>query len=170
MGQDEALGQGIKVVTVTVSDSRTAANDASGRALDEALTNAGCVVLRHRFVKDEVAFIQELVRTEADHDGDVVVLTGGTGIAPRDVTVEALEEIFEKRIDGFGEAFRRLSWDEIGPRAILSRATAGVVKKTLVVALPGSTAGARLGVEQVLLPILRHAVDLATGRHTHHKG
>lgn len=161
-------GQGIRVVTVTVSDSRTAASDVSGSALDELLVAGGCVILRHRFVRDEVAYIQELVRTEADHEGDVVVLTGGTGITPRDVTIEALEGIFEKRLDGFGEAFRRLSWDEIGPRSILSRATAGVVKKTLVVALPGSTAAVRLAVEKVLLPVIQHAVDLATGRHTHH--
>src|SRR4029077_16613842 len=98
---------------------------------------------------------------------EAVVLTGGTGIAPRDRTIEVLAPLFEKTLDGFGEAFRRLSWDEIGPRSILSRAVAGVIRGRVVAALPGSLKAVRLGVEQVLAPTLAHATDLAPGRGGH---
>lgn len=101
------------------------------------------------------------------NESDVVVLTGGTGIAPRDVTPEAIEPLFEKRIDGFGEEFRRRSWaTEAGARAMLSRAVAGVIAGTIVVALPGSPAGVELGVA-LLMEVLPHAVDVANGR-AHH--
>src|SRR5438477_2441479 len=104
-----------RVVTVTVSDTRTTATDASGRALAEELS--GFSIVRHAIVPDEPDAIGALVRTvAATGEADAVVLTGGTGIAPRDRTYEAIEGLFEKRLDGFGEAFRRLSWDEIGPR------------------------------------------------------
>ena len=156
-----------RVVTVTVSDTRTAADDASGRALGEEL--AAFVVVRHAIVKDEPDAIAALVRGVAERgEADAVVLTGGTGIAPRDRTYEALEALFEKRLDGFGEAFRRLSWEQIGARAILSRATAGTLGTCLVFALPGSEKAARLGAKELVAPVLAHAVDLANGR-THHK-
>jgi molybdenum cofactor biosynthesis protein B len=100
-------------------------------------------------------------------DIDAIVLTGGTGIAPRDRTIEVLEPLFEKTIPGFGEAFRRLSWDEIGANAILSRAVAGVVDGRVVIALPGSVSAVRLAVEKIIVPTLAHAVDLASGRHRH---
>jgi molybdenum cofactor biosynthesis protein B len=156
-----------RIVTVTVSDTRTEADDKSGRALAEELSAFSLV--RHAIVKDEPAAIAALVRGVAERgEADAVVLTGGTGIAPRDRTYEALEALFEKRLDGFGEAFRRLSWDEIGARAILSRATAGTVGTCLVFALPGSEKGARLGAKALVAPILAHAVDLVNGR-THHR-
>mgnify|MGYP003378695839 CR=1 FL=1 len=91
------------------------------------------------------------------------MLTGGTGIASRDTTYEAISGLFDKTLDGFGEAFRRLSWDEIGPRAILSRATAGVVGKTVVFALPGSTNAVRLGTRALVTQVLGHAVAIARG-------
>ncbi|HEY8077848.1 MAG TPA: MogA/MoaB family molybdenum cofactor biosynthesis protein [Labilithrix sp.] len=156
-----------RIVTVTVSDTRTEADDKSGRALAEEL--AAFSLVRHAIVKDEPEAIAALVRGVAERgEADAVVLTGGTGIAPRDRTYEALEALFEKRLDGFGEAFRRLSWDEIGARAILSRATAGTVGTCLVFALPGSEKGARLGAKALVAPILAHAVDLVNGR-THHR-
>jgi molybdenum cofactor biosynthesis protein B len=158
----------IRVVTVTVSDTRTRANDESGRVLAELLREAGVEVGRHVIVKDEVAFLQELVRSVADdNESDAIILTGGTGIAKRDQTHEALEAILEKRLDGFGEAFRRLSWEEIGPRAILSRATAGVVNGCLVFSLPGSVNAVKLGMTKLILPTLAHAVDLVQGRTQH---
>jgi molybdenum cofactor biosynthesis protein B len=99
---------------------------------------------------------------------DAIVTTGGTGIAPRDRTYEAIEALLEKRLDGFGEAFRRLSWDEVGPRAVLSRALAGVHRGRIVAALPGSPKAVVLAVDQVLAPILAHAVALARGiQHGH---
>jgi molybdopterin adenylyltransferase len=155
-----------RVVTVTVSDTRSHEDDASGRALAEELL--AFTLVRHVIVPDEPARIAELVRSVVDAgEADAIVLSGGTGIAPRDCTCEAIEPLFDKRLEGFGEAFRRLSWDEIGPRAVLSRAIAGTVGTCLVVALPGSTKAARLGARALVAPILAHAVDLLNGR-THH--
>jgi molybdenum cofactor biosynthesis protein B len=155
----------VRVVTVTVSDTRTAADDASGRALAAELE--AFTLVRHEIVPDDPERITALVRRIASGEADAVVLTGGTGIAPRDRTFEAVEALFDKRLDGFGEAFRRLSWDEIGPRAILSRATAGTVGACLVVSLPGSEKAARLGARELVAPVLAHAVDLLHGRTAH---
>jgi len=156
-----------RVVTVTVSDTRTAADDGSGRALAEEL--AAFELVRHVIVPDEPTAIGQLVRDVAGQDeADAVVLSGGTGIAPRDRTLEAVRRLFDKELDGFGEAFRRLSWDEIGPRAILSRAAAGTIGKVIVFVVPGSEKAARLGARALVAPVLGHAVDLLNGR-THHK-
>jgi len=155
-----------RVVTVTVSDTRTAADDRSGAALKEEL--AAFDLVRHEIVPDEPERIVALVKDVlAKDEAEAIVLTGGTGIAPRDRTYEALEAIFDKRLDGFGEAFRRLSWDEFGARSILSRATAGTVGTRLVFSLPGSAQGVRLGARALIAPILAHAVDLAHGRTKH---
>lgn len=155
------------IVTVTVSDTRTSADDASGAALVEEL--AAFTLVRHAIVRDDAGAIHEVIAGAQRENIDAIVFTGGTGIAPRDVTYEAVAAKLDKTLDGFGEAFRRLSWDEIGPRAILSRATAGTIGKMLVFLLPGSTKAVRLGAKQLIAPVLAHAVDLANGR-THHKG
>lgn len=161
----------MRIITVTVSDTRTEADDVSGKALREELTafDATFDLGHHVILADEPAHIVALLREADEDDADAVVLTGGTGIAPRDRTYEAVTAIFDKTLDGFGEAFRRLSWDQIGPRAILSRATAGVVGTTLVFALPGSEKAVRLGAKELIAPILAHAVDLANGRTKHGK-
>lgn len=158
----------VRILTVTVSDTRTLADDRAGKALAEEL--AGFQLVDHLILKDEPKTIAALVaQTRDDDTADAIVFTGGTGIAPRDQTYEALESLFDKRLDGFGEAFRRLSWDEIGPKAILSRAVAGTVGRLLVFALPGSEKGARLGARALVAPVVAHAVDLVHGR-THHHG
>ncbi len=158
----------IRVLTVTVSDTRKRETDDAGKALDRELVSAGFQVARHVIVKDEPDFIRDLVRlTATANEAEAIVLAGGTGITPRDNTFEALEGIFEKRIDGFGEAFRRISFDEIGPHSMLSRATAGVYNECVIFSLPGSTKAVMLGVRRLIIPVLRHAVDLATGRSTH---
>ena len=155
-----------RVITVTVSDTRTAADDASGKALMEEL--ASFVLVRHAIVPDEPEKITGIVREAVSKgEADAVVFTGGTGIAPRDLTFETLSSMFEKTLDGFGEAFRRLSWDEIGPRAILSRATAGTVGTCVVFSLPGSEKAVRLGARALIAPVLGHAVDLVNGRTKH---
>jgi molybdenum cofactor biosynthesis protein B len=155
-----------RVITVTVSDTRTAADDLSGRALVEEL--AAFTHVRHVILKDEPDRISGLIRDVMQNDeAEVVVLSGGTGIAPRDQTFEALEALFDKRLDGFGEAFRRLSWDQIGPRSILSRATAGTIGTRLVFSLPGSEKAVRLGTRELIAPLLGHAVDLLHGRAGH---
>lgn len=159
----------MRIITVTVSDTRTEADDTSGKALREELAacDVSFVLERHAIVPDEPGHITALVR-EADEAGiDALVLTGGTGIARRDNTYETLIGLFDKKLDGFGEAFRRLSWEQIGARAILSRATAGVVGTTIVFSLPGSEKAVRLGVKELIAPILSHAVDLVKGRTKH---
>jgi molybdopterin adenylyltransferase len=158
----------IRVLTVTMSDTRRRSNDESGRILVEEVTAAGVTHVRHVILREEPRFLQELVRSvSTDNVAEAVIITGGTGISPRDTTYEALHEIFDKNLIGFGETFRRLSWDAIGPHALLSRASAGVVNECLVFSLPGSPAAVRLGVRELILPILGHAVDLALGRTTH---
>ena len=156
----------VRVVTVTVSDTRTLATDGSGRALGEEL--AAFTVVRHTIVPDEPDRVLDELKTMMKADeAEAMVFTGGTGIAPRDRTVEALESIFDKRLEGFGEAFRRLSWEQIGPRSILSRASAGTVGERLVFCLPGSEKAVRLAAREIIAPILAHAVDLLHGRSSH---
>jgi molybdenum cofactor biosynthesis protein B len=158
----------IRISTVTISDTRTRANDDSGRACGELIEAAGHRIVRYVIIKDDPQNIQELVRDMSDANVcDAILVNGGTGITKRDNTHEALEAIFEKRIDGFGEAFRRLSWDDFGPRAILTRATAGVFNSCVIFSLPGSPNAVRLGVTKLVLPVLAHAIDLAQGRATH---
>lgn len=157
-----------RVITVTVSDTRTETDDASGRALVTELERFTHV--RHLILPDEPHQLTALVRdVVAKNEADAIVFSGGTGIAPRDQTFEALSVLFEKHLDGFGEAFRRLSWDEIGPRAILSRAAAGTLGTTLLFLLPGSEKAARLGARELVAPILGHAVDLLHGKTGHKK-
>ena len=159
----------VRVAVVTVSDTRTEADDESGARLRERLEAAGLVVSFRAIVRDEPAEIQAILARVAVEDlADAVVTTGGTGVAPRDRTYEALESLLEKRLDGFGEAFRRLSWDEIGPRAVLSRAIAGTYQGLVVAALPGSPKAIALAVDRILAPILGHAVALARGQASKH--
>jgi molybdenum cofactor biosynthesis protein B len=162
----------VRIATLTLSDTRTPADDEGGRLLGELLRAAGFEVASHAIVREDDASIRAAVAERCAAEVDAVVLTGGTGIAPRDRTIEVLTPLFDKTLDGFGEAFRRLSWDQIGPNAILSRAAAGVVGGRVVAALPGSLKAVRLGVEQLLAPTLAHAVDLASGRGGphHHQG
>ncbi len=152
----------LRIVTLTVSDTRTPETDDGGRMLRACLEKVGLSVVTHDIVRDDVVSIRAAVLGAA-RSSEVIVTTGGTGLGPRDVTVAALEGLFVKRIDGFGEQFRRLSWDQVGPRAILSNATAGLVGTTCVFALPGSPKAIPLAIERLLAPILRHAVTIARG-------
>ncbi len=159
----------IRVATLTLSDTRTPDDDDGGRLLGELLGAAGFVVVSHAIVReDDGAVRAAVVERCASAEVDALVLTGGTGVAPRDRVIEVIAPLFAKTIDGFGEAFRRLSWDQIGPNAILSRAAAGVIDGRVVIALPGSLKAVRLGVEALVAPTLAHAVGLASGRGTRH--
>jgi molybdenum cofactor biosynthesis protein B len=160
--------QDLRVATITVSDTRTEADDEGGRKLRELLVDAGFSLAAHAIVKDEPEEIRRALERAHDDASDVIVTTGGTGIAPRDQTYEAVSALLEKRLDGFGEAFRRLSWDAIGPKAVLSRAVAGVWRGRVVVALPGSPSALGIAVTDVLAPILPHAVGLLRGGKRHH--
>ena len=150
----------LRAAVITVSDTRTVADDTSGQLASELLRAAGHEVTQHTIVADDRQAIAQSIRDAVGVGARLVVLTGGTGIARRDVTYEAVAALLDKTLDGFGEAFRRLSWDEIGPRAVLSRAIAGVHNGALIAALPGSTKAVRLGMEKVLLPIAQHAAGL----------
>jgi molybdenum cofactor biosynthesis protein B len=150
-----------RCLVITVSDTRTPADDVSGQRAEELLRAAGHEVREREIVHDERKVIAAVVRAGvANRDIDAIILTGGTGIAPRDVTHEAVEEILEKRLDGFGELFRMLSFQEIGAAAMLTRAIGGVIGQTVVFALPGSTKAVELGVERLIAPQLRHIVGL----------
>lgn len=167
--EPEAARPPVRVATLTLSDTRTAEDDEGGRLLGDLCRSAGFDVISHAILREEPALIEETIGRICDEGtADAIVLTGGTGIAPRDRTVESLLPLFEKTIDGFGEAFRRLSWDQVGPRAMLSRAVAGVIRGRVVVALPGSPRAVELAVTQLLTPVLAHAVELASGRGGHH--
>jgi molybdopterin adenylyltransferase len=151
-----------RIVTVTVSDAHQGDADTSGPAVCDALKKAGHELVRHERVPNDLAAIAALISSSSTDDCDVVFLTGGTGLGPKDVTVEAVEALYDKKLDGFGEAFRRASVDQIGAKGMLSRATAGVVRGVIVVATPGSTKGATLGAE-IAAPILDHASHVARG-------
>jgi molybdenum cofactor biosynthesis protein B len=159
----------VRVAAITVSDTRTEADDVGGGALKERLEAAGFQVTVRLIVRDEPDEVRAAVARICDGDlADAIVTTGGTGIAPRDRTYEAIQGLLDKTLDGFGEAFRRLSWDEVGARSVLSRAVAGVHRGRVVAALPGSPKAVVLAVDRVLAPILAHAVALARGdKHGH---
>lgn len=152
----------VRVALLTVSDTRTAENDESGRILREKLSSSGHVVVDQRILRDEPAEVRALVETWLDRDDvDAVITTGGTGISPRDTTYEALSGLLLKRLDGFGELFRMLSYAEIGPSAMMSRAFAGVAEGGLLVALPGSAHAVTLALDKLLLPELGHMAKVS---------
>lgn len=149
----------VSVQVITVSDTRTIETDTSGRAIADLLEGAGHRVAGRTILKDEPADVEAAVRRAiADLDVDVVITTGGTGITSRDSTYEAVDRLLEKRLDGFGELFRMLSYPEIGAAAMLTRATAGLAGGTIVIALPGSEHAVRLGMEKLVLPEIGHLV------------
>jgi molybdenum cofactor biosynthesis protein B len=157
----------VRVLTVTISDQRKRHVDETGKRLDAELTMAGFDVVRHVVLADEPVFIRELVRSAAtDNEADAVVLSGGTGITPRDQTFEALDALYEKKIEGFGEAFRRIAFDAMGPRAMFFRASAGIFNQCPVFSLPGNAEAVAMAVQQLIVPTLVHAVAMATGRET----
>ena len=150
----------VDVATVTVSDTRSNADDVSGSALREELTAWGHRVVALRMVPDEPDGLRACALGLLE-TADAVVSTGGTGITARDRTYEALGPLIERQLDGFGETFRRLSWEEIGPRALLSRAFGGTCRGRILLALPGSPNAVRLGVRRIVGPLLGHAVAMA---------
>jgi molybdenum cofactor biosynthesis protein B len=149
----------LKVGVITASDSRTPETDSSGRLIRERLETAGHAVVYYEIVPDVAERIAGAVLDHLEQL-DAVIVNGGTGIAPRDSTIEALRPLLEKEIEGFGEIFRALSYQEIGASAMLSRALAGVCKGRFIAALPGSTAGCRLAMEKLIVPELGHIAYL----------
>jgi len=154
----------LRFAVITVSDTRDAVTDRGGPRIVELLEQAGQQVARRALVKDEPFEIERAVREcLADAEVDLVLTTGGTGLAPRDQTVPTLERMFESAIPGFGELFRWLSYREIGSAAILSRACAGVIGRKVVIALPGSPKALDLALREIVLPEAGHLVSQARG-------
>src|SRR5439155_8259020 len=148
---------------ITVSDTRTEATDASGRAIAELLQAAGHDVVGRTIVKDDPEQVRNTIERQlANPAVQVVIATGGTGISSRDGTYEAVNGLLHKRLDGFGELVRMLSYDEIGAAAMLSRACDGLVAGRIVASLPGSEAAVRLAMEKLLIPELGHLVREAS--------
>jgi len=151
-----------RVFVVTVSDTRTDTTDASGQAIVELLTTAGHQVAGKVIEPDEPARVAELVRQQvAIGDVDVVITTGGTGLTSRDSTFEAIDALLTKRLPGFGELFRMLSYHDIGAAAMLSRACAGTIGRVVVISLPGSENAVRLAMNKLVIPELGHLVQQA---------
>ena len=149
----------VGVALVTVSDTRTEADDASGALMRRLLEGAGHGVRDYRIVRDEPDLVTASLRELASRaDIRAILLSGGTGISRRDRTYEAVSSLLDRRLDGFGELFRALSYQEIGSAALLSRAVGGILGDKAVFSLPGSSAAVRLGLEKLILPELGHLV------------
>jgi molybdenum cofactor biosynthesis protein B len=153
----------VRVFVLTVSDTRNDGNDTSGAAICELLKAGGHQIASKAIEKDVPRRIAELVRQQAVIGGvDAVITTGGTGVTSRDSTFEAIDAILTKRLPGFGELFRMLSYQDIGSAAMMSRACAGTIGKLVVISLPGSEKAVRLAMTKLVIPELAHLVQQAT--------
>ncbi|MCY7278523.1 MAG: MogA/MoaB family molybdenum cofactor biosynthesis protein [Phormidesmis sp. CAN_BIN44] len=160
----DAPGMTVSCAVITVSDTRTRDTDRSGQLIKQLLSEAGHAIGFYTLVKDEPDQIRSQMQTLSDRsDLNALIFNGGTGIAPRDTTYDAIEGLLEKTLPGFGEIFRALSYAEIGSRAIASRAIAGVYRGKLVFSVPGSSNAVKLAVEKLILPELVHLVSQLRG-------
>ena len=152
----------VRVFVLTVSDTRTDQTDTAGLAIVEALRSHGHVVTGKAIEKDEPARVAELVRQQAViGDVEAIITTGGTGLTTRDSTFEAIDALLTKRLPGFGELFRMLSYQDIGSSAMMSRACAGTIGRIVVISLPGSEKAVRLAMDKLVIPELAHLVQQA---------
>jgi molybdopterin adenylyltransferase len=150
----------VRCYVLTVSDTRTAQSDTSGLAIRDLLVTAGHHVAGYEIVRDEPSQVTRVVREQlGESDVQVVITTGGTGISSRDGTFEAIDGLFDKRLDGFGELFRMISFQEIGSSAMMTRATAGTVGRKAIFVLPGSEHAVRLAMTRLIVPELGHVMQ-----------
>ena len=149
---------------ITTSDTRTEKTDESGRVARELLEKAGHRVVARDLVPNAEAKIRAAIRRRLREGCDLVLVTGGTGAGPRDVSIQAAQALFDRELPGFGEIFRFLSWEEVGSAAMLSRAALGLVKGRAVCVTPGSPKAVRLALEKLLIPELAHLLSQARGR------
>jgi molybdenum cofactor biosynthesis protein B len=155
----------IRCFVITVSDTRDEATDESGQLIKSLLAGENHPLAGYRIVKDEPTEIAGLLREAlASEEVEAVIVNGGTGIAPRDGTYEVVVRLLDKKLDGFGEIFRYLSYQEIGSAAIMSRAVAGSAQGKVLISLPGSKAAVKLAMEKLILPELRHMVSQLQGQ------
>lgn len=152
----------VRCFVLTISDTRTEATDTSGTFIAESIASAGHSLVGRAMLPDDAERVRAAVSAQLDRsDVDVIITTGGTGITSRDSTFEAVDGLLDKRLTGFGEIFRMLSYQHIGAAAIMSRATAGLARGHIVIVLPGSLAAVRLAMEKLVLPELGHLVQQA---------
>lgn len=154
------MEKSINCYIITVSDTRRATTDKSGQLIAEYIQTAGHDIINQVIVPDEAHEIEQAINNATQHpQTQIILITGGTGIAQRDITIEVLENGFEKVIPGFGEIFRMLSYTEdVGSPAIMSRATAGTINNKAIFAMPGSTGAVKLAMTKLILPELTHIV------------
>ncbi|OAB35738.1 molybdenum cofactor biosynthesis protein [Paenibacillus macquariensis subsp. defensor] len=150
----------VSCMIITVSDTRNKETDTSGQLMISLLQEAGYTIIQYVIVKDDYDDVRELIyKASMNQDIQAVLLSGGTGISPRDTTYEAVSSILDRKLPGFGEIFRFLSFTEdIGSAAIMSRATAGTVGTTAVFSMPGSKGAVKLALERIIIPELRHVI------------
>ncbi len=159
----EARGTGpVAYAVLTVSDSRSQATDESGRLIQRLFDEAGHHLVDHELVRDEPLQIHAAIRRFLLGVAQCLIVTGGTGVGRRDVTIETVTPLLEKILPGFGELFRWLSFEEIGSAAMLSRAVCGISRGKLICCLPGAEAAVRLGLSKLLLPELPHMLWVAS--------
>jgi molybdopterin adenylyltransferase len=149
---------------LSISSTRSLENDESGHWIKKSVINAGHDVLLHQVVQDDFKKIRDvLIQSVKDPKIQIIILTGGTGIAPRDVTIEAVQPLFEKELIGFAVLFAHLSYKEIGAAAMLSRATGGIIGTTSIFCIPGSLNACKLAIKELILPevghLIKHAVE-----------
>jgi molybdenum cofactor biosynthesis protein B len=151
--------QRVGCIVITCSDTRTPESDTSGQLMTRLLKDQGHAVVSYHVVRDEPAQIKALIeKTVADERVHAILINGGTGISRRDSTFEAVDALLEKRLDGFGEIFRYLTYQDMGSAAMMSRATAGVYRERIIISIPGSEGAVRLAMEKLILPELGHIV------------
>jgi molybdenum cofactor biosynthesis protein B len=155
----QSAPESIRCAVLTLSDTRTEAEDKSGAFIRQALDWSGNEVAEYRILPDDAEQIRPLlIEWSMRSDIDAILTNGGTGIAKRDSTYDAISSLLDKRLDGFGELFRMLSYQQIGAAAMLSRAVAGTIGNTIVIAMPGSSNAVQLAMEKLVLPEIRHLV------------
>ncbi|MEB3229049.1 MAG: MogA/MoaB family molybdenum cofactor biosynthesis protein [Synechocystis sp.] len=165
----QSMERSVACAVLTTSDTRTVETDKSGQLIQITLRHLKHRVVHYQIVPDDPELIEAAIAIVGDlPDCQVILLSGGTGIGERDCTCEVVDKLLDKRLPGFGEIFRALSYQEVGSRAIASRSVAGIYRGKLIFALPGSEAGVKLALEKLILPELLH-LTAELGSHGHHE-
>lgn len=156
----------VRCVVVTCSDTRTEKTDTSGATIRQSVEAAGHIVLDYHIISDDPDTLRRLILDITAHRGenraDVILITGGTGLSPRDTAYDVLKGLYSTDIPGFGELFRMLSHDQVGAAAMLSRASAGIVEQTIVYSMPGSQKAVQLAMDSLITPTLGHVAAIRT--------
>ena len=148
----------VRCAVLTFSDSRTEESDDSGKLIKNLLAEGGHEIVAYQVIKDDLESIQKAVKDLIDSDVQAIITNGGTGISKKDVTIEAISVLLDKKLDGFGDIFRFLSYEHMGSAAMMSRALAGAIKSKIVICMPGSVDAVELGMKKLILPELGHMI------------